>query len=97
MVFTRILVTHARRITYMPYVKLTLCYCCVSWCVHISQNTLLRVLAGIVVAIVRHIRRITYLVHTKADANIMLFCATWYANKVNVWGAHCTQPKMLSC
>ena len=27
-------------------------------------------------------------VRTKADANIMLFCATWYANKVSVRGAH---------
>ena len=28
-------------------------------------------------------------VHTKANANVMLLCATWYANKVNVCGAHC--------
>ena len=69
---------------YMPDLTLTLYYC-VSWCTHISHNTVLRVLAGIVVAIVRHS---TEKVHTKSDANITLFCATLYANKVNVRGAH---------
>ena len=89
MVFTIILVaivTHVRRITYMPDLKLTLYYC-VSWCTHISHNS------------VNGNRscyrktRSTDNVHTEADANvianIVLFCATWYANKVNVRGAHC--------
>ena len=32
--------------------------------------------------------------HTKADASIMLLCATWYANKVDVRGAHCKQQNV---
>ena len=44
---------------YMPDLTLTLYYC-VSWCTNMSRNTVLRVLAGIVVAIVRDIGRITH-------------------------------------
>ena len=60
--FARILVaavTDVRRMTYLPALTLTLSYC-VSWCTHISDNTVSRVLAGIVGAIVRHVSRITY-------------------------------------
>ena len=46
-----------------------------------------KVLAGIAVAYGK--KRSTDSVHTKADANIMLLCATWYANNVSVRGAHC--------
>ena len=54
------IVTHVRRITYMPDLNWTF-YCCVSWCTDMSHNTVsVRVLAGIVAAIARQIRRITY-------------------------------------
>ena len=58
----------------------------------VPHKTLLRVLAGIVVAIVRDIGRITYAPKLTLT---LCFGATWYANKVNVRGAHCKQREML--
>ena len=79
------IVTHVRRITYMPGLKLTLYYC-VSWCTHIYIYyiyivTVLRVSGN---RSWHRKTRSTDNIHTKSDVNIMLLCATWYANKVNV-------------
>jgi len=58
----------------MPDLNLTLYYC-VSWCTHISHNGAKSVSGN------RSCYRKTHStdnVHTKADATIMLFWATWY-------------------
>ena len=44
----------------MPDLNLTLYYC-IRWYTHIHRNSSVRVLAGIVIAIVRHVRQITYI------------------------------------
>ena len=68
----------------MPDLKSTLYYC-VSWCTHLM--TLLESVSGNRTC--DRTTRSTDNVHPKADANIVLLCATWHANKVNVRGAHC--------
>ena len=70
----------------MPDLKLTLYYCAVGAPIRLIKQQCYSVSGN------RSRYRKTHStdnVHTKGGANITLLCATWYAKKVNVRGAHC--------